>query len=117
MAEDLIFDTEDGYGETIYDIEAEANIAYTIETVEKDLTEVSEGEPNIDEYLEIPAGKSVVMTIKAQTTDVLENKEVSNYATVEANKTVTSNIVKFTLLSPYENGQEGEGDLGDDEGD
>src|SRR5699024_4680815 len=58
---------DDGYGETIYDIEQEANISYELEKVEKDLSQTVEGQANIDEYLEIPAGKTVVMTIKART--------------------------------------------------
>ena len=94
---------DDGYGETIYDIEAEANIPYTIEHKEIDISGEVEGEPDINEYLEIPAGKSVIMVVKAKTLTSIETKEVSNYVTVEANKTITSNIVSFTIVSPYEN--------------
>ena len=105
---------DDGYGETTYDIEEEANIAYEIEKVTKDLSIVIDGQPNVDEYLEIPAGKTVTMTIKARTIDNIETTQVSNYATAERTedeenkgiKTVTSNIVSFTLLSAYNQEEE-----------
>ena len=114
---------DDGYGETIYDIEQEANISYELEKIDKDLSQIVEGQANIDEYLEIPAGKTVVMTIKARTVDTIETVQISNYATAERTeeeenegiKTVTSNIVSFTLLSAYDN--QGEGDNNGDNGD
>ena len=94
---------EEAEADTEYDIEAEANIPYTVERIEKDLQEVPTDYPEVEEYIVIPAGKSVNMTFTASTTDVLETTEVSNYATVEGSdiKTVTSNIVKFNLVSPY----------------
>lgn len=118
---------EDGIEGTMYDIEEEANIAYQTEVIQKDLTQTIDGRPNIDEYLEIPAGKSVVMTIKAKTWDEIQTKEVSNYATAtrleedqaEGIKTVTSNIVKFTLKAAYqddENTTPGGGNQGGNEG-
>ena len=101
---------DDGFGDTMYDIEAEANIGYELEKVERDLSLIIEDQANIDEYLEIPAGKTVTMTIKATTVDTNETVQVSNYATAEKTeedenigiKTVTSNIVNFTLLAAYE---------------
>ena len=100
----------DDFNDTMYDIEEEANIAYTTEKISRDLSNVIEGKPNIDEYLEIPAGKTVTMTIKAIVKDTIETVQVSNYATAEkiedkenvGIKTVTSNIVTFTLLDTYE---------------
>lgn len=113
---------DDEFGQTMYDIEAEANIAYTTEKIEKDISATIEGKPIIDEYLEIPAGKTVVMTIKAKTWDYIETKEVANYAVAErleekenvGIKTVSSNIVKFKLLAAYtdNNNVEGGGEGG-----
>lgn len=90
---------------TEYDIEAEANLKYTLEKVEKDLENIPSGEADLDEYVVILAGKSLTMTFTGKTIDVVQTTEVSNYATVKGNyiKTVTSNIVKFTLVSPYSN--------------
>ncbi len=116
---------DDEFGDTMYDIEAEANLKYEMEKVERDLSLIIEGEANVDEYLEIPAGKTVTMTIKATAIDSIETVEVSNYATAErteeeANegiKTVTSNIVSFTLLAAYEDEEDpntGDGDQGGD---
>ena len=111
---------DDGYEDTIYDIEEEANISYEVEKVEKDLSVVIEGQANIDEYLEIPAGKTVTMIIKARTIDTIQTVQVSNYATAERTeeeenqgiKTVTSNIVNFTLLAAYEDEENGNGNEG-----
>ena len=118
---------DDGFGDTMYDIEAEANISYELEKVEKDLSLIIDGQANVDEYLEIPAGKTVTMTIKSTTVDTNETVQVSNYATAEKTeedenigiKTVTSNIVNFTLLAAYEDeedpntGNGGQGGNGD----
>lgn len=118
---------DDGFGDTMYDIEAEANISYELEKVEKDLSLIIDGQANVDEYLEIPAGKTVTMSIKATTVDTIETVQVSNYATAEKTeedenigiKTVTSNIVNFTLLAAYEDeedpntGNGGQGGNGD----
>lgn len=94
---------------TFYDLEEEANIKYTTETIEKDISIKKEGLPEIDEYLEIPAGKSVVMTIKAKTYGQIQTTEVSNYAVAERMedkenngiKTVSSNIVRFKIVESY----------------
>lgn len=110
----------DNAEETQYDIEAEANIKYTIENQKRDLlNENLTDRSDIDEYLVIPAGKSVEMTFTAQTRQVATTREVSNYVTVKGNniKTVTSNIVKFTLVSNYNNGNNNGSDDNNNNGD
>lgn len=90
---------------TWYDLEEEANLKYTTEKVEKDISYKIVGKLIIDEYIEIPAGKSVIMTIKAKTDAQIQTVEVSNYAVAERTeekesigiKTVSSNIVKFKI--------------------
>lgn len=99
---------------THYDLEEEANIEYTTEKIEKDIAVKREGNPDIDEYLEIPAGKSVVITIKAKVYGQVQTTEVSNYAVAERMeekenngiKTVSSNIVKFKIVESYSQDKE-----------
>lgn len=90
--------------ETRYDIEEEANMKYTLENFEKDISEKYTDVASVDESIVILAGKSVEMTITAKAKDVLKTTEVSNYATVAGSniKKVTSNISKFTIISNYE---------------
>lgn len=59
------------------------------------------------------------MTFTAQTRQVATTREVSNYVTVKGNniKTVTSNIVKFTLVSNYNNGNNNGSDDNNNNGD
>lgn len=106
---------------THYDLEEEANIEYTTEKIERDISIKKEGKPDIDEYLEIPAGKSVVITIKAKVYGQIQTTEVSNYAVAERMeekenngiKTVSSNIVKFKIVESYSQDKE-DGDRDDD---
>ncbi len=111
---------------TTYDIEEEANISYTTEKIEKDISAAVEGKPSVDEYLEIPAGKTVVMTIKAKAMEVIQTKEIANYAVAEriedkeniGIKTVSSNITKFTLVNTYsEENKDDDNNKGDNEDD
>ncbi len=94
---------------TFYDLEEEANLNYTTEKITKDISVKMEGKASIDEYLEIPAGKSVVMTIKAKAYAQIQTTEVSNYAVAERTeekenigiKTVSSNVVKFSVIESF----------------
>ena len=93
---------------TRYNIHEEENLKYTLEHQEIDISgknSVNGKELNeLDDFMIIPAGKSVEIKITGTAKRLLKTTEVSNYVTVSGEDidTVTSNITKFTLLSGYE---------------
>ena len=106
---------------TIYDIEEEANVKYELERVERDLSyeedeETGERLPEINENVDIPAGKVLTIEFSVQAGYVPETTTVSNYATVSGHyiNTVTSNIVTFTIV-PDEEDTPGGDDGNDDD--
>ena len=110
---------EEGEEETEYDIEAEANLNYTIEHEKRDLSLKIVGKSDVDESLIIPAGKELVITVKVKTKSLIKTVEVTNYVQVSGIwiKSVTSNLSKFTLLAAYEETIPGTGDIDDTSGD